>query len=282
MDNTSVDVVLMEKIPITNSNSTGYLFSGSCRLIHKNACFFTLDVFQLVFDASAFAIPATLYYKYSKVTSLNSKDLSRNRVRLILFSSYFLSIVVGVIYVITYSPDESLAVESETRKQFSREYDFTHYAGITGYVNHFWSSLTNNLNMLSVYIPPIMSLIFIRMIQIRLRSFKHLFTDKTAAQARKFDLALTIQTLVPAVCVIPVYTAHIILEHYIVSFMADFEKVLYMMLALPTAIDAFIVIITITPYRRSFLAFFEKLFGWEKPPPPAFKLVHNSRATSLF
>ncbi|EGT55513.1 CBN-SRD-34 protein [Caenorhabditis brenneri] len=128
----------------------------------------------------------------------------------------------------------------------------------------------------------------------KLNSLKHLFTDKTAAQARKFDLALTIQTLIPAVCVIPIYTLHLFLEHYGIfrfevskiksnisdfQFLPDFEKILYMMLALPTAIDAFIVIITITPYRTAFLSFF---LCCEKPPPPVLRRVNNSVATSLF
>ncbi|CAL2045080.1 unnamed protein product [Caenorhabditis brenneri] len=272
-------VVFTQVRPISNHNSVGYLFSGVCRLVHKNACFFSFDVFQLVFDASAFAIPVTLFYKYSKVTNMNGKDLSRFRVKLILISSYFLSVIVGVIYVITYSPDESLDVSSETKKQHSSQYDFSRYAEVTGYQNHIWSSLTNYLNMTSVYIPPIMSVIFIRLIQMKLNSLKHLFTDKTAAQARKFDLALTIQTLVPAVCVIPIYTLHLFLEHYDFQFLPDFEKILYMMLALPTAIDAFIVIITITPYRTAFLSFF---VCCEKPPPPVLRRVNNSVATSLF
>ncbi|ULT89558.1 hypothetical protein L3Y34_008174 [Caenorhabditis briggsae] len=277
-------VVFTQVRILPNPNSTGYLFSGPCRFVHKNACFFGLDFFQLVFDASSFAIPATLYYKYSKVTNINGKDLSRNRVRLILVSSYFLSIIVGVIYVITYSPDESVEVSNETRKQFYREYDFSRYAEVTGYQTHFWSSLTNNLNMLSIYIPPVMSIVFIRFIQIKLNGLKHLFTDKTAAQAKKFDLALTIQTLVPAVCVIPVYTSHLVIERYQFWFMPDFEKILYIMLSLPTAIDAFIVIITITPYRNAFLLFFAGIFCYSKPttPLPPSRRINNSVATSLF
>uniref|UniRef100_A0A1I7U732 G_PROTEIN_RECEP_F1_2 domain-containing protein n=1 Tax=Caenorhabditis tropicalis TaxID=1561998 RepID=A0A1I7U732_9PELO len=200
--------------PLPNPNSSGYLFSGSCRFIHKNACFFSFDIFQLVFDASAFAIPATLFYKYSKVTKMNGKEMSRLRVRLILVSSYFLSFIVGLIYIITYNPSESLDVSDETKKQYRNKYEFSHYAEITGYRNHIWSTLTNNLNLLSIYIPPIMSIIFIRLIHVKLSSFKHLFTDKTAAQARRFDLALTIQTLVPAICIIPVYTLHLISEGF--------------------------------------------------------------------
>lgn len=97
--------------PVMNINSTAFLFSGPCKIIHKDVCFVCFDVFQvrnsffptsedfifqLVFDASAFAVPVTLYYKYRKVTSINNKDLSRFKVKLILLSSYLLSIVVGV------------------------------------------------------------------------------------------------------------------------------------------------------------------------------------------
>ncbi|CAI2354391.1 unnamed protein product [Caenorhabditis sp. 36 PRJEB53466] len=265
--------------PVLNPNSTAYLFSGYCKSFQKNVCFFAFDFFQLVFDASAFAIPVTLYYKYSKVTNLNGRELSRTRVRLILFGSFLLSIVVGMIYVVTYRPEESLMVESETKQQFPNNYDYSQYAQITGYQIHFWSSLTNDLNMLSIYTPPIISLVFIRLIQNKLNSLKHMFTDKTIAQARKFDLALSIQTLVPAVCVIPVYTIHLIIE---IRELLELEKILYIMLALPTAIDAFIVIFTITPYHNAFISFFRPFFCCKKVDVLRKKTINVSKVTSIF
>ncbi|CAA96645.2 Serpentine receptor class delta-34 [Caenorhabditis elegans] len=274
-------VVFTQVRPVNNPESSAYLFSGFCRHTHKNACFFSFDFFQLVFDASSFAIPATLFYKYTKVTNINMKNITKNQIRMILLSSYLLSLIVGVIYVITYEPDESLEVASETRKFHSTQYDFRYYADITGYQKHFWSWLATNLNMISIFVPPIMSIVFIRLIQIKLNSLKHLFTDKTAAQAKKFDLALTIQTLVPAVCVIPIYIAHLILENYDLPFLSNFEKVLYMMLSLPTAIDAFIVIVTITPYQKAFIAFFKDTFCGKKVSP-AIVRRNNISAVSIF
>lgn len=127
-----------------------------------------------------------------------------------------------------------------------------------------------------------------------------MFTDKTAAQAKKFDTALLVQTLIPAVSVIPAYTFHLlddnfrkflILEFWIywcsaVSIFPSHEKLLYILVSFPTAVDAFIVIFAITPYRNGFYHWYERFV-------PCFRkksnnkamivsVVTNSRVTSTF
>uniref|UniRef100_A0A8R1I1I1 Uncharacterized protein n=1 Tax=Caenorhabditis japonica TaxID=281687 RepID=A0A8R1I1I1_CAEJA len=214
---------------------------------------------------------------------MTRKEIPKVKVRLILASTYFVSILVALIYALTYRREESLAVEAETKLFYPNTFDFSKYAPITGYQDHVWSKLVNYLNMTSIYIPPIISYTYLRLIQNKLNSLKHAFTDKTAAQARKFDLALTIQTLVPAICVIPVYTIHVVFDGLYIAPFPSHEKVLYILLSLPTAIDAFIVILTITSYRVSFLAFFGTMCCFRKSHTSHIHVrVNGSNVAAIF
>ncbi|CAL2042485.1 unnamed protein product [Caenorhabditis brenneri] len=233
---------------VPNQSTVAFVCTGICTRLGRNTCF----LIHLLRDASSmvalFAIVHVFYYRYKILShqKLSSYQLTRNCV-IVHLPALFCAVCQFI------NPSHHNAIVLETRALhpsylFEPDSIFGFSALKSPSVK-----ISTILFTIVLFLNPIAALVYRNKIWVLLNEYEE-YNSPRIKHAKSMITGLTIQTLIPSVCFVPLIIQFFLTQYSEtgVLFLEYFNSFLVI---LPTLIDPILSIVFVIPFRRMFFKY---------------------------
>ncbi|CAI2353739.1 unnamed protein product [Caenorhabditis sp. 36 PRJEB53466] len=228
---------------VTNHTTVAFVCTGICTRVGRNTCF----LLHLLRDASSmvalFAIVHVFYYRYKILShrKLTSGQVVRNFI-LVHLPALFCAICQFI------NPSHHNAIVLETRALHpSYLFELNSVFGFSALRSPAVKASTIIFTIV-LFLNPLAAVIYRNKIWVLLNEYEE-YNSRRIKHAKSMITGLTIQTLVPSICFLPLI-AQFFVTQYSDSGCLLLEYLNSFLVILPTLIDPILSIIFVIPFRR--------------------------------
>ncbi|CAI5442044.1 unnamed protein product [Caenorhabditis angaria] len=232
------------------SSGLAILPLGPCRSFGSNICFIAYQLYNGASMAVGIGISNTILFRYL----LLSSSITSRGVFFMISISYVLPIAVVILPFTTKWDFQSVQISTKIEHTF---YNLSIYEPFPGFVDvsNFQFILATTLLGIGVYGCPLASFVLTQRTLQKIRRLENI-SQNTRRQFQILIHGLSVQTLLPILAYIPVFTCYMITQNFGVEILLS-EHLIVGAASTPALFDPFISFYFIIPYRNAIIKIFQ-------------------------